>query len=266
MPTLPRRYDVPTFPDRELLFDLVSRGRVGLFNFFFIVGLCLLPLAAFIGWTFSAKEYLRVQEFCERDSVGMQSAKALCLAREQRGVEVPPTDEALERKCGDVSAQMSAFDWCSTVASGDGLGEAGQFAIGAAVVGLFGAISLLVGILDRRSVPHFVRVLREPRRIVWIYECDLATSRLGYVRVSRSVQVGLESGEVTTLASFDVAFGGIESADGVQLASRMLAAVVALAPSASVGWSPEASERFRQQPRSLAVARTTHSLRQQVAA
>jgi len=264
--SLAKRYDVPNFRDRALLEELVKRWRIGIFNFFTITGVCLILFGGFVGWVFSAKEYLRMREYCDVDARGLESARDLCVARETKGRDEPPTEKAIEEKCGRVSTTLSAHEYCMRKGSEDDhWGEVGQFGLGAGIAGFVGVLCLLLGIRDRRSVPEFVKVLRDPSKIVWIFESDAAVKRGISTWVFRTVRIGTDSGELTIIGPFRASFEGMEDPD-VALSARVMSEIIALAPAASVGFSDELLQRFRQNPRSLVQARAHQPTREMVAA
>lgn len=272
MPALADRYDVPGFRDPALLQEMVREARVGALNWFSVVGTCLLLVAGFVGWVFAAEPYLRQRSHCEASSRSVESARDLCRAW-RKGSETTASSEALEKECRDVPTTMVAFDYCMNGGSTDAnLGEKGQFALVAAAAGLVGLLFVTVGVVQRRKVPRFVQVLREPQRIVWIHECDVEVRREGssWITPYRTVNVGLDSGEIVPIGEFVLGGGhrGQSLVDPAleQHAARLLPAVVALAPAASVGWSEELARRFQENPAQLVHARAQHPGRKTVAA
>lgn len=244
---LSRRFDVPSFRDRHLLETLVREARPGWLNFFFVVGVCLVLLGGFVGWVFAAKPYLRMRDFCEVDTRGSVTARDLCVKRALDD-ETPPTKAALEEKCGHEPTDVSAYDACMGI-----VGEAREFGIGAAVILGFGVLATAIGVWDRMRVPPIVPFLRQAHRVVWIYESDVVTRRLGFSSLWRTVHIGLDSGETLAVGPYSADVAEIEQLHGrAPIPLRLVVQLAELAPRATIGWSPELQERFAKDPRSLA--------------
>jgi hypothetical protein len=225
------RFEVPGFPDPDLLRTLVQRVRLRRLNGLVITGLLAIVFAGFLGWTFSAKKYLEKQTWCDNDSVGMKSGHQLCLKREAEliadGVSSP------NMHCDMASETTSAFDYCMEEA---GTNEAKQFGMGAAGIAGFGLLLIAIGVTWRIvDKPKFVDMLRDPTRIAWIYESSTISGRYG---MWHGVVIALESPKERI--EIPVAEGTPDFAYSL----RVMAALSRWAPAATIGYSPEKEARW----------------------